>query len=157
MIPHILYVFFMSMLPLVELRGGVILGTALGLPWYINLPVCIIGNMVPIPFILMFIPKILDWLEKFKPFEKIVGWVRRKADKHSEKILRVSFWGLLLFVMLPCPGTGAWTGSLVAALFDLPKKRSFLAVFLGVVGCGIIMTLASYGVLGFLSFLVPKS
>ena len=59
--------------------------------------------------------------------------------------------------MLPCPGTGAWTGSLVAALFDLPKKRSFLAVFLGVVGCGIIMTLASYGVLGFLSFLVPKS
>lgn len=153
----LLYVFLIAMAPIVELRGAIPVGAVLKLPFWQNFLAALVGNMIPVPFILLFIPKILTWLEKFKSFEKIVGWVRRKADKHSEKILRVSFWGLLLFVMLPCPGTGAWTGSLVAALFDLPKKRSFLAVFLGVVGCGIIMTLASYGVLGFLSFLVPKS
>ena len=153
----LLYVFLIAMAPIVELRGAIPVGAVLKLPFWQNFLAALVGNMIPVPFILLFIPKILTWLEKFKPLEKIVGWVRRKADKHSEKILRVSFWGLLLFVMLPCPGTGAWTGSLVASLFDLPKKRSFLAVFLGVVGCGIIMTLASYGVLDFLSFLVPKS
>lgn len=153
MIPHILYVFFMSMLPLVELRGGVILGTALGLPWYINLPVCVIGNMVPIPFILMFIPKILDWLEKFKPFKPIVGWLRRRAEKNSEKIVTTSFIGLFLFVALPIPGTGAWTGSLVSSLFSLPRWRSFFTVLLGVIACGVIMTLACYGFVGFLDFL----
>lgn len=148
-----LYVFLMSMLPLVELRGGIILGAAQGLPWYQNFIACVIGNMIPVPFILLFIPKILDFLERFRPFRPLVGWLRRKAEKHSQKVLSGAFLGLFLLVALPIPGTGAWTGSLVAALFSLPRWRSFFIILLGVMTCGAIMALASYGVLGFLSFL----
>lgn len=150
---NLLYVFLIAMAPVIELRGAIPAGALLGLPFWQNFLAAVIGNMLPVPFILLFIPKILDFLERFGPLKGIVGWVRRKADKHSEKILRASFFGLLIFVMIPCPGTGAWTGALVAALFNLPKKRSFFAVLLGVLGCGVIMTLASYGVVGFLSFL----
>lgn len=150
---NLLYIFLIAMAPVIELRGAIPAGAVLGIPFWQNFLAAVIGNMLPIPFILLFIPKILDFLERFGPFKRIVGWVRRKADKHSEKILRASFFGLMIFVLIPCPGTGAWTGSLVAALFNLPKKRSFLAVLLGVLGCGVIMTLASYGVVGFLSFL----
>ena len=150
---NLLYVFLIAMAPVIELRGAIPTGALLGLPFWQNFLAAAIGNMLPVPFILLFIPKILDFLERFGPFKGIVGWVRRKADKHSEKILRASFFGLLIFVMIPCPGTGAWTGSLVATLFNLPKRRSFVAVLLGVLGCGVIMTLASYGVVGFLSFL----
>lgn len=151
---NLLWVFFISMLPVVELRAAIPVGTGLGLPFWLNAPAAMLGNLLPVPFILLFIPKILDWLGKFRWFAPVVNWLHKKAKKHSEKIVRSAFWGLLLFVMIPCPGTGAWTGSLVAALFNLPKRRAFLAVALGVLGCAVIMTLASYGVLGFLSFLL---
>lgn len=148
-----LYIFLISLLPVIELRGAVPAGAILGLPFYVNIPTAIVGNLLPVPFILLFIPKVLDFLGKFKFFAPFVNWLRAKADKHSGKILASAFWGLLLFVMIPCPGTGAWTGALIAALFSLPKKRAFLTIALGVLGCGVIMGLASYGVLGFLSFL----
>ena len=151
---NLLYVFGISILPVVELRAAVPVGAALGLPFYENLPAAILGNLLPVPFILLFIPKILDWMEKINFFRPIVAWLRRLADKKSDKILKSAFVGLLLFVMIPCPGTGAWTGSLVASLFDMPKRTSFLAVTLGVLGCAAIMGLASYGVLGFLNFLL---
>ena len=174
----ILYIFLISILPIIELRGAIPVGAALGVPFYWNYLCAVIGNMLPVPFILLFIPKVLDFLARFKLFRPVVDWVRRKADKHSGKIVdrgdhaadengenamdSVSlkekkkkrfggaFWGLLLFVMIPLPGTGAWTGSLIASLFALPKKSSFLAVLLGVLGAGVIMCLASYGVVGFL-------
>ena len=167
-----LWVFFISMLPLVELRGAVPVGAILELPWYINAAAAIIGNLLPIPFILLFIPKILDFLNRFKIFRPIVEWLRKKANKNAKKISdhaagedeaqadgvrrmpTGAFLGLLLFVLLPVPGTGAWTGSLVAALFNFEKRKSFLAIVLGVIGCAVIMMLASYGVLGFLSFLL---
>ena len=151
---NLLYVFLISMLPLIELRGAVPVGAALGLPFYLYTPAAVIGNLLPVPFILLFIPKILDWLGRFKLFAPVVAWVRKKADKNSAKIMNGTFWGLLLFVLLPLPGTGAWTGSLVAALFDLPKRRSMLAITLGVLGCCVIMTLASEGVVSFLKFLL---
>lgn len=197
----ILWVLFISILPLVELRGAIPVGAALGLPFYVNFICAAIGNLLPIPFILLFIPKILDFMAKFKIFRPIVEWLRKKALKNKAKItgkekvktaddaIEVSdevcavkseddttvtaamheeitlentkrampagaFIGLLLFVLLPVPGTGAWTGSLVAALFNYPKKKSFLAITLGVIGCAVIMSLASYGVLGFLKFLL---
>lgn len=167
---NILYVFLISILPIIELRGAIPVGAALGVPFYWNYLCAVIGNMLPVPFILLFIPKVLDFLARFKIFRPIVEWVRRKAHKHSGKIVDHgkeddtaaeeiavpkrrrfggAFWGLLLFVMIPLPGTGAWTGSLIASLFDLPKKSSFLAVLLGVLGAGVIMCLASYGVVGF--------
>ena len=167
-----LYVFLISLLPFIELRGAVPVGAALNLPFYFNYLVSVVGNMLPVPFILLFIPYILDFLAGFRLFRPIVEWVRRKADKNRDKIIkddgdgsaesfggearmsRGVFLALLLFVAIPLPGTGAWTGSLVAALFNLPKRQSCLAVGLGVMLCGVIMCLASYGVLGFLSFLL---
>lgn len=172
---NIIYVFLISILPIVELRGAIPTGAALGVPFYYNYLCAVIGNLLPVPFILLFIPKILDFLARFKMFRPVVEWVRKKAHKYSGKIVdhgKVddaaaeeiavprrrrfggSFWGLLLFVMIPLPGTGAWTGSLIASLFDLPKKSSFLAVLLGVLGAGVIMCLASYGVVGFLKVFV---
>jgi uncharacterized membrane protein len=102
-------------------------------------------------------------MEKVKIFRPIVKWVREKADKYKGKIIKSEgnetlnagfFLALMMFVAIPLPGTGAWTGSLVASLFNLPKRESFIAIALGVLGCGIIMGLASYGVLGFLEFLI---
>ncbi len=185
---NILYVFLISILPIVELRGAIPVGAALGVPFYWNYLCAVIGNILPVPFILLFIPKVLDFLARFKIFRPIVQWVREKAQKHSGKIVdhgkkkaaedlsaaegadtAVSqapiaekrpkrfggaFWGLLLFVMIPLPGTGAWTGTLIASLFALPKKSSFLAVLLGVLGAGVIMCLASYGVVGFLKIFI---
>ena len=176
----IIWVLFISLLPIIELRGAIPVGAALGIPFYLNYGAAVIGNILPVPFILMFIPRILDFLGKYKAFKPMVDWLKRKAykgkkrmsesdtgaDQQSEaptdelsltlnkrEMSAGAFWALLLFVMIPAPGTGAWTGSLVAALFNYPKRRAFLAVLLGVLGAGVIMCLASYGVLGFLSFL----
>ena len=246
-LPKEVYVFLISMLPIIELRGAVPVGAAIGLPFYVNYILAVLGNILPVPFILLFIPKILDLMEKVKIFRPIVKWVREKADKYKGKIIRNSefeirnvssnetvdncflrsecaetrsnaseacpheqndyvsrdedieepeeirnseleirneefedersphpsaeptpsprgrqkatlkggaFIALMMFVAIPLPGTGAWTGSLVAALFNLPKRSSLLAISLGVMICGVIMCLASYGVLGFLKFLL---
>ena len=240
-LPEELYVFIISMLPIIELRGAIPVGTALGLPFYLNYLISVVGNLLPVPFILAFIPIILNFMARFKIFRPIVLWLRKKADKHKGRIIKgeddqtvaeaetgrseqscksvnggenvvesdansarnsenvvesdansarnsenvvesdansakssenvvesaqsrqkkgsrrlsmAVFAALMLFVAIPLPGTGAWTGSLVAALFDLPKRSSFLAVALGVLVSGVIMCLASYGVLGFLSFLL---
>ena len=151
---NIIYIFLISILPLIELRGAIPVGAALGVEYYYNFAVSVIGNLLPVPFILLFIPKILEFLNRFKPFQPIVAWLWRKADKHSGKILSGAFIGLTTFVLIPLPGTGAWTGALIAALFKLPFWRSLLAITVGVIGCGVIMCLASYGVVGFLSFLL---
>ena len=173
---NILWVLFISMLPIIELRGAILAGAILGLEFYINYLCAVIGNMLPIPFILLFIPKILDFLGKFRIFKPIIDWLHKKAYKNKGKIIKSkvsedgvtvdvvsdkaemkmtkgTFLALMLFVMIPLPGTGAWTGSLVASLFGFPKKEAFIAVLLGVLGSGIIMCLASYGAVGFLSFL----
>ena len=172
-LPRELYVLVISMLPIVELRGAVPIGAILELPFYVNLPLAVLGNLLPVPFILLFISKLLDLLGRTRAFEPMVRWLRKKAEKYSGRVLRDGapeegaegetaavvmdgrlFIALMLFVALPVPGTGAWTGSLVAALFSLPRKGSFAAIALGVLICGLIMSLASYGVLGFLSFLI---
>ena len=252
-LPEELYVLVVSLFPIIELRGAIPLGAGLGMPFYTNYICSVIGNLIPIPFILLFISKFLDFLSRFKRTKPLVDWLRRKADKHSSKVLvedkesesaeatatesieaavaenseialaeiaeksavknaelavtnsaelaatesaevaaadsaelataesaevattdsaevatadgaaaekqkkfspramsAAVFWALTLFVAIPLPGTGAWTGSLVAALFGLPKRKSFLAVTLGVLISGVIMCLASYGVVGFL-------
>ena len=155
---NILYVFLISMLPIIELRGAIPIGTALGVPFYLNYPAAVFGNLLPVPFILLFIPRILDFLARFKIFRPVVSRVRQKAHKYSARILHRegeekkkkprrfggAFWGLLLFVMIPIPGTGAWTGALVAALLGMKKKHSIPAIFLGILIAGIIMGTVSY-------------
>lgn len=153
-IKDILYVFLCSMVPILELRGAIPLGVGLDLPFYINYVICVIGNMIPVPFILLFIRNILHWMQKIPKLNKIAAWIENKAEKNKAKVLRYATFGLYVFVALPLPGTGAWTGALVAAMLDMRMKKALPAIFLGVMTAGVIMSLASYGVLGFLEFLL---
>ena len=114
------------------------------MPTYIA---AVIGNLLPIPFILLFIEKIFEWMKKTKHLHKIPDWLEAKALKHSEQIEKYGYFGLFLFVAIPLPGTGAWTGSLLAVLMGLKPKKSFLYITLGVMTAGLIMSLVSFGVL----------
>lgn len=147
-------VFFCSMLPIIELRGSIPLGTALGLEWYMNYIISILGNLLPVPFILLLIGKIIELMKKTKAFSGIAEWLERKAEKNRGKLENGVFIGLMLFVAIPLPGTGAWTGALLAALMDIKPIKAFAAIALGVLIAGAIMTLASYGVLGFLKIFI---
>lgn len=149
-----IYVFFCSMLPVIELRGSIPMGCALGLPWYLNYIVSVIGNFLPVPFILLFINKILQWMKKVPAFTKIAIWVEQRAEKNTEKVTKYAAFGLFVFVAVPLPGTGAWTGALVAALIGMKFHYAMFSVFAGVLAAGFIMSGASYGFLSFLSFFV---
>ena len=149
-----LYILLISIVPLIELRGAIPVGTALGLAWYANLALCVIGNMIPVPFILFFIEKIFAFMKRYEKLGKIAVFFEEKGEKNKEKVTKYATWGLLVFVGVPLPGTGAWTGALVAALLKMDKKTAILSIFGGVVLAGIIVTLISYGVLGFLNFLL---
>ncbi len=140
-----LILFFVSMVPLIELRGAVPIGTGMGLPWHLTLIVSIIGNCVPIPFILFFVKAILKWMRscRVELFRKISGWLYNKAEKNRPKIEKYAAWGLFLFVAIPLPGTGAWTGALVASVFDMKKRAACLSIFAGVLTAGFIMTFGS--------------
>ncbi len=153
-IDKIIYVFLCSMVPIIELRGAIPMGAAFDIPFYINYIICVVGNMIPVPFILLFIRHILRWMKNVPKLDKIAIWVENKAEKNKGKVQKYAFWGLYIFVALPLPGTGAWTGSLVAAMLDMRMKKAIPSVLLGVMTAGIIMSLASYGVLGFLKFLL---
>lgn len=152
-IEHYLYVFFCSMVPLIELRGAIPIGAALGLPWLANFTVSVIGNMVPVPFILLFIRHILAWMKTTKAFSKIALWVEEKGKKNTVKVMKYASFGLMLFVGIPLPGTGAWTGALAAALLNMRMKYSLPSIFAGVIIAAFIMSGISYGFLSFLSFL----
>ena len=147
-----LCVFFCSMLPIIELRGAIPLGAALGLPFWANYLISIVGNLLPIPFILLFIKGFLTWCSKcrIKFLNKLANWLFGKVEKHRGKIEKYAFWGLTLFVAIPIPGTGAWTGALVAALIDVKFWRAILCIVIGVLIAGVIMTLISYGAFAFL-------
>ena len=141
-------VLFCAMLPIIELRGSIPLGSFLELPWWRNYLLSVLGNMIPVPFILLFIRKIIEWMQKsrIRFFAKIGDWLTRKAEKNREKIEKYSFWGVALFVAIPLPMTGAWTGSLVAATIGMKFRHALLSAFIGVLIAGAVMTLASYGV-----------
>jgi uncharacterized membrane protein len=142
------------MVPIIELRGAIPMGAALDIPFHINYLVSVVGNMIPVPFILLFIRHVLHWMKKVPKLDKIALWIENKADKNKAKVLKYATFGLYVFVALPLPGTGAWTGALVAAMLDMRMKKSIPAIFLGVMTAGVIMTLASYGAIGFLKFLL---
>ena len=141
-------VFIISMVPILELRGGLIAASLLQIPiikaiWY-----CVIGNIIPVPFILLLITPIFAWLKQTSLFRPLVEKLEHKAMGKSEQIEKYQFWGLVLFVGIPLPGTGAWTGSLIASLLGLKFKKAFPAVILGIVMATIIMSIFSYGLLG---------
>ena len=148
-----LWVFFLSMVPVLELRAAIPVGATLGLEWVANYLICVIGNMTPVPFILLFIRHVLEWMKKVPHLNKIAIWVENKAQKNTPKVQKYASLGLLIFVALPLPGTGAWTGALVAAMLDMRMKYAIPSIFCGVLIAGLIMSLASYGLVSFLTFL----
>lgn len=142
-IPEELITFLISLCPVLECRGGMIASAILGIPFVTAFIICYIGNMVPIPFIVLFIKKIFEFLRRWDFFEKLIGKFEAKAEKNADKILRYKSWGLLIFVAIPLPGTGGWTGALMAALLDIPFKRAVPVIGLGVLIANLIMS-ASY-------------
>lgn len=144
-----LLVFIISLLPILELRGGILAASLINLNPINGYIAAMIGNIIPVPFILLFITKILKWMEKSKVnfFNKISKWLNDKVDKNKEKIEKYGYLGLVLFVGIPLPGTGAWTGCLIAAVLEMNKKKSFISIMLGILMASIIMMLLSYGII----------
>lgn len=149
-----LYTFFLSMVPVIELRGAIPFGAAAGLPFWECYLLCIVGNMLPVPVILLFVRYVLNWMKRVRHLDKIAIWVENKAHKHSASIVKYAGVGLFAFVAIPIPGTGAWTGALIAALLDMRMKKSILPIFCGILTAGLIVSGISYGFLGFLDFLL---
>ena len=141
-------VFIISMFPLLELRGGLLASALLDLPMWKAIGICIVGNIIPIPFILIFIKKIIRWMQGTRLFGKIANGLVHRVDKKKGTIEKFEFWGLVAFVGIPLPGTGAWTGSLIAALLDVKVKKAVAAELFGIVIATVIMCLISYGVIG---------
>lgn len=140
-------VFIISMVPILELRGGLLVAPLLNVPITAAVPLCIIGNILPIPFILLFIKKIFKWMKKVHICEKLITKLEDRAVKKSGSIKKAEFLGLALFVGIPLPGTGAWTGSLIAALLNIDFKKAVLAELLGIAMATVIMSILGYGLL----------
>lgn len=139
-------VFIISLMPILELRGGLLAASIIGLDPLPSYIIAVIGNIIPIPFILWFMGRILKWMKTRKKLRKITDWIDKKIEKNRNKIEKFGFWGLVLFVGIPLPGTGAWTGCLVASVLEMNKKKSFLAAMIGVAMASIIMMIISFGV-----------
>ena len=150
-LPNELTVFIISLLPVLELRGGLIAATLLHMEPLKAFIICYIGNMLPIPFILLFIRKIFDWMRDWKFMGKVIRKLENKAEKHRKTIEKYRVWGLLILVAIPLPGTGGWTGALVADLTDLRAKSAFPVIALGVFIAGLIVGSISYGLLSVFS------
>lgn len=130
-----------AMVPILELRGAIPIGTAMGLNYWVAFIAAVIGNMIPVPFIMLFIRHIFAWMRKSKTFGKLVDKLENRAHSKGEMVKKYEVLGLFILVAIPLPGTGAWTGALVATLLDMKIKRAFPTIMLGVIVAGIITTL----------------
>lgn len=150
--------FLLSMVPIFELRGGIPVGVSMGVKWYHAVIICMIGNMIPVPFIYLFARKILEWGKDKPGIGKFFTWCLEKGHKGGEKLNEKAgkglFWALLLFVGIPLPGTGAWTGTLAASFLEVDFKKTILAVTLGVILAAVIITALT--LLGFGAFTAVK-
>ena len=147
-----LIAFIVSMLPILELRGGLVAAKLLDVEFLKAFIICFVGNMLPIPFILFFIRRIFNFLKKFKKTEKIIQKLEMRSVRKADNVRKYRLWGLFLFVAIPLPGTGAWTGALIADLFDIRVKHSLPVIAAGVLVAGLIVSALSYGLFGALGF-----
>ena len=147
-----LIAFIVSLLPILELRGGLIAAKIMGIEFWKAFVICYVGNMLPIPFILLFIRKIFNYLKRFNKIEHLIEKLEARSIRKAEKVRKYRLWGLFLFVAIPLPGTGAWTGALVADIFDIRIKHSFPVIAAGVFVAGLIISALSYGLFGVLDF-----
>ena len=145
-IGKIIMTFLISMVPVIELRGAIPIGVAAGLSPWLAIGVSVIGNLVPVPFIIIFIKKIFAWMRtNIKKLDGLVTRFEKRAESKSETVQKYAFWGLFILVAIPLPGTGAWTGALVAAMLEMPLKKAFPAIMLGVLGAAVIVAFVTYG------------
>ena len=158
MLKKYLITFLISMVPIVELRGGIPIGVGMGIDWKLAVAICMIGNMLPVPFIFFFARRILEWGKDKPVIGKFFTWCLEKGHKGGEKLCekagRGTFFALMIFVGIPLPGTGAWTCTLAASLLDFDFKKSILSVMCGVILAAIIITVAT--LLGFAAFTAVK-
>ena len=145
----VLTTFLVSMLPVVELRGAIPVGAGLGLPVWQAAVISMFGNLLPVPFIIAFMRTVMDWLrQRSDRAKRFVAWLEKKGTgKKADRVRKAKFWGLLLFVAIPLPGTGAWTGALVAVLLNMRMKNSLPPIILGVLVAGLLVSLATAGVI----------
>ena len=141
-------VFIISMIPILELRGGLLAASVLNIDIVRALWICIVGNLIPVPFILLLITPIFNWLKQTKTFRPMVEKMENRALSKREQVEKYEFWGLVAFVGIPLPGTGAWTGALIAALLGIRFRKAFPAIVIGVCLAACIMTIISYGIVG---------
>ncbi|MCI5801782.1 MAG: small multi-drug export protein [Oscillospiraceae bacterium] len=140
--------FVVSMIPIIELRGAIPLGASLGMNWAAVYVISVIGNLIPVPFIILFGRKILNWLKSTRAFSRFAHWGEAHLMKKADRLMKYSALGLMLFVLVPVPGTGAWSGAALAVLLNLRMKYALPSISLGVLGAGAIMTIGSYGLFG---------
>lgn len=143
---EMLLTFLMAMVPVIELRGAIPFGVSMGLPHLGAMLVSILGNMVPVPFIILFIRKIFEWLSaRSERLRRLVEHLSVRAEGKWDKVHKYQFWGLMVLVAIPLPGTGAWTGALIAALMGMRMKNALPSIFTGVVAAGVLVTGLTYG------------
>ena len=142
-----LLVFIISLLPILELRGGLLAATLLKMDFVPAYLISIVGNTLPIPLVLLFLDKVFNFLKKSKKLNKLISKLEKKILSKKGQIEKYGYLGLLLFVGIPLPGTGAWTGAGLAVLLNLNKKKAFISIMLGVILASIIMSILSYGIL----------
>lgn len=136
-----------AMMPILEIRGAIPVGVASGLDPWLAFAVGFVGNLLPIPILILLTRKIIEWLKKHNMLVKLTAWLENKGSKGAQKVQKYSFWGLFILVAIPLPGTGAWTGALVASLLDMRLKRALPAIAMGVAVAGLIVLLVTYGVI----------
>ena len=142
----VIWAFLISMVPVLEIRGGLPMAIASGLPFITAYVATVLGNMLPVPFIIIFIKKVFAWLRKHWPWmNRVVTKLEQRAESKRDVIDRYGAWSLLLFVAIPAPGTGAWTGALIAALMNLKLKHAVPVIFVGVCIAGMIVAGVTYG------------
>ena len=146
MIIKILTTLIIAMAPVLELRAAIPFGVASGLDIWLSILISIVGNIIPVPFIILFVEAIFKWMRRYPRFEKIVLKMEAKANKRRHIIDKYGYWGLFVLVSIPLPGTGAWTGSLIAALFHLDIKKCFKFICFGIICAAITVSVITYGV-----------
>lgn len=145
-IGKIIMTLIISMVPVIELRGAIPIAIANGLDFPTALITSFLGNLIPVPFIIIFIRKIFEWMRKLSPkLDSLVTKLEDRAEKKSDVVQKYAFWGLFILVAIPLPGTGAWTGALVAAMLNMRLKSAFPAIVLGVAAAGAIVAFVTYG------------
>ena len=149
----ILLTLLVAMVPVVELRGAIPFGVVRGLNLWTAIIASVLGNLVPVPFIILFIRRIFAWMRAHMPkLDGLVTRMEKKAEKNRAAVEKYAFWGLAILVAIPLPGTGAWTGALVAAMMEMRLKRAFPAIVIGVVIAGVIVSVVTYGAQAIFSF-----